>query len=47
MEQQRRQNPLPAIDEAQGNGIFLLARGEPQDPCPVPGCLGTLLFLHR
>jgi hypothetical protein len=45
--QQSRKNPPPAVCEAQGNGIFLLAHGEPHDPCPVPGCRGTLLFLHR
>ena len=45
--QQRRYNPLPVVCEAQGDGIFLLAHGDPQDPCPVPGCRGTLRFLHR
>jgi hypothetical protein len=45
--QQRRKNPPPAVCEAQGDGIVLLAHGEPQDPCPVPGCRGTLRFLHR
>jgi hypothetical protein len=35
------------VREAQGNGIYLLAHGEPHDPCPVAGCRGTLLFLHR
>jgi hypothetical protein len=45
--QQRRKNPPPVVHEAQGNGCFLLAHGEPQDPCPVPGCRGTLRFLHR
>ena len=44
---QRRKNPRPVVCENQGNGIFLLAHGEPHDPCPVPGCRGTLLFLHR
>jgi len=47
VEQQRRKNPLPVVREAQGNGIYLLAHGEPHDPCPVAGCEGTLLFLHR
>jgi hypothetical protein len=47
MGQQHRKNPLPAVREAQGNGIYLLAHGEPHDPCPVVGCGGTLLFLHR
>ena len=47
MGQQRRKNPPPAVREAQGNGIYLLAHGEPHDPCPVAGCGGTLLFLHR
>jgi hypothetical protein len=47
MGQQRRKNPLPAVREAQGHGLYLLADGEPHDPCPVPGCGGTLLFLHR
>jgi hypothetical protein len=46
-EQQRRKNPPPVVRTDQGNGIFLLAHGEPQDPCPVAGCQGTLLFLHR
>jgi hypothetical protein len=45
--QQRRKHPLPVVRAAQGNGIFLLAHGEPQDPCPVPGCRGPLRFLHR
>ena len=45
--QQRRQNPPPVVYEAQGHGIVLLAHGDPQDPCPVPGCSGTLRFLHR
>ena len=45
--QQHRKNPPPAVREAQGNGLSLLAHGEPHDPCPVPGCGGTLLFLHR
>ena len=45
--QQRRKNPLPVVRAAHGNGLFLLAHGEPHDPCPVPGCGGTLLFLHR
>ena len=45
--QQRRHNPPPMVWEAQGDGIFLLAHGAPQDPCPVPDCRGTLLFLHR
>jgi hypothetical protein len=45
--QHRRTNPPPTVDEDQGNGIVLLAHGEPQDPCPVTGCQGTLLFLHR
>jgi hypothetical protein len=47
MGQQRRKNPLPAVREAQGHGLYLLADGEPYDPCPVTGCGGTLLFLHR
>jgi hypothetical protein len=45
--QQRRKHPLPMVREAQGQGLFLLAHGEPHDPCPVAGCQGTLLFLHR
>jgi hypothetical protein len=44
---QRRKNPLPVVRAAQGDGIFLLAHGEPQNPCPVPGYRGTLRFLHR
>jgi len=47
MMQQRRKNPLPAVGADQGKGVFLLVHGEPQDPCPVPGCMGTLRFLHR
>ena len=47
VEQPRRKNPLPVVREAQGNGLYLLAHGEPHDPCPVAGCGGTLLFLHR
>jgi hypothetical protein len=47
MRQQHRKNPLPVVREDQGNGIVLIAHGEPHDPCPVPGCTGTLLFLHR
>ena len=45
--QQCRKHPLPVVRAAQGNGRFLLAYGEPHDPCPVAGCRGTLLFLHR
>jgi hypothetical protein len=45
--QQRRKHPLPTVREEQGQGLFLLAHGEPHDPCPVAGCRGTLLFLHR
>ena len=45
--QQRRKQPLPMVREAQGHGIVLLAHGEPHDPCPVAGCRGILLFLHR
>ena len=45
--QQHRQQPLPVVREAQGQGLFLLAHGEPHDPCPVAGCRGTLRFLHR
>jgi len=47
VEQPRRKNPLPVVREAQGNGLYLLAHGEPHDPCPVAGCGGTLRFLHR
>ena len=47
VEQQRRKNPLPVVREAQGNGLYLLAHGEPHNPCPVAGCGGTLRFLHR
>jgi hypothetical protein len=39
--------PLPLVRQAQGNDIYLLAHGKPHDPCPVAGCHGTLLFLHR
>jgi hypothetical protein len=42
-----RNNPPPRVREAQGNDLYLLAHGEPHDPCPVAGCHGTLLFLHR
>jgi hypothetical protein len=45
--QPRRKNPPPVVQEAQGNGVYLLAYGEPHDPCPVAGCGGTLRFLHR
>ena len=45
--QQRRKQSLPVVREAQGQGLFLLAHGEAHDPCPVAGCRGTLLFLHR
>jgi hypothetical protein len=45
--QQRRKNPLPVVCDVQGNDLSLLAYGEPHDPCPVAGCRGTLLFLHR
>jgi hypothetical protein len=27
--QQRRKHPLPVVRAAQGNGLFLLAHGEP------------------
>ena len=47
MVQQRRKNPPPEVREAQGNDLYLLAHGEPHDPCPVAGCHGTLRFLHR
>ena len=47
MVQQRRTNPPPLVREAQGNDLYLLAHGEPHDPCPVAACQGTLLFLHR
>jgi hypothetical protein len=43
----RRKNPPPTILEEQGEGIVLLADGEPHDPCPVAGCRGTLRFLHQ
>jgi hypothetical protein len=42
-----RKNPPPLVHEDQGNGNSLLVHGEPHDPCPVPGCRGTLRFLHR
>jgi len=45
--QQRRTQPLPTVRAEQGQGIVLLAHGEPYDPCPVAGCRGTLLFLRR
>jgi len=45
--QQRRTQPLPTVRAEQGHRIVLLAHGEPHDPCPVAGCRGTLLFLHR
>jgi hypothetical protein len=44
---QRRKNPLPAVGADQSKGILLIEHGEPQDPCPVAGCRGTLRFLHR
>jgi hypothetical protein len=45
--QQRRKNPLPVVRAAYGYGIFLLAHGEPHDPCPVEGCVGARRFAHR
>ncbi len=42
-----RHNPPPLVREAQGNDIYFLSYGAPHDPCPVAGCHGTLLFLHR
>jgi hypothetical protein len=45
--QQHRKNPLPVVRAVHCHGIFLLEHGEPHDPCPVPGCRGTLRFLHR
>ena len=45
--QQCRTHPLPMVQEAQGHGLFLLAHGEPHDPCPVEGCAGELRFVHR
>jgi hypothetical protein len=45
--QQHRKNPLPVVRAVHGHGIFLLEHGEPHDSCPVPGCRGTLRFLHR
>jgi hypothetical protein len=47
MGQQCRKKLPPAVREAQGNGLYLRAHGAPHDPCPVAGCHGTLLFLHR
>ena len=44
--QQHRKNPLPVVRAAYGNGIFLLAHGEPHDPCPVEGCAGELRSLN-
>ena len=44
--QQHRKHPLPMVRAAYGNGISLLAYGEPQDPCPVEGCTGALQFAH-
>jgi hypothetical protein len=43
----RRKNPLPTIRAELGEGVVLLADGDPHDPCPVAGCRGTLRFLHR
>ena len=45
--QQHRKNPLPVVRAAYGNGIVLLAHGEPHDPCPVESCAGELRFVHR
>jgi hypothetical protein len=45
--QQHRKNPRPVVRAAYGNGIFLLAHGEPHDPCPVEGCAGELRFAPR
>jgi hypothetical protein len=41
------ETPPPVVHAYQDNGSFLLAHGEPQDPCPVGACRGILLFLHR
>ena len=43
----RRTNSAPTVLEDKGEGVVLIAHGEPHDPCPVAGCPGTLLFLHR
>ena len=45
--QQHRKNPLPVVRAADGNGIVLLAHGEPHDPCAVGSCAGELRFVHR
>jgi hypothetical protein len=42
-----RKNLPPTVQEEREEGIVRIAHGEPHDPCPVPGCRGTLLFLHR
>jgi hypothetical protein len=42
-----RKNPPPTVLEVQDNGVVRIAHGEPQDACPVDGCAGILLFLHR
>ena len=42
-----RKNPAPTVLEEKGEGVVRIAHGEPHDPCPVEGCSGTLLFLHR
>jgi hypothetical protein len=45
--EQGRKNPPPTVLEEHGEGVVRIAHGEPHDPCPVAGCHGTLLFLHR
>jgi hypothetical protein len=42
-----RKNPPPTILEEQGQGVVLIAYGEPQDACPVDGYAGVLRFAHR
>jgi hypothetical protein len=45
--QQRRKNPKPTVSTEYGNGVVLIAHGEPGDACPVAGCAGVLRFSHR
>jgi hypothetical protein len=44
---QRRKNPKPPVSQEYGNGVVLIAHGEPGDAGPVAGCAGGLRFSHR
>ena len=45
--QHSRKNPEPTVLEEKGEGVVLIAHGEPHDQCPVAGCDGGLRFAHR